>query len=135
MPRKSPPIKPDPPLQPLRIRSGWTVVFNTFFEVEPQFKSFDDTSWNFKEDMLLIDSEQHGVAIDLGWYPSFRASGSFGLVAVALKGDGADWQHPLRRLHTRSKKKVAAAIESWQEWFENHPPRRPIRARKRGQSL
>jgi hypothetical protein len=43
------------PLQPLRIPQNWKVNYNQFFDVEPKFKAFDDVSWGFGEDMLLLE--------------------------------------------------------------------------------
>src|SRR5438105_712067 len=88
----------EPPLQPPRIPSGWSVRWNNFFEVEPGSKSWDDNRRYFDEDMLLLENQVQGVAVDLGWYPSSRASGSFMVVAVRQSGDRYPYDHPLRRI-------------------------------------
>src|SRR5258705_2985476 len=116
----------DPPLQPLRIPSGWSVKWNKFYDVEPKFKSYDQLSWCFDEDMLYIINDWLQVAVDLGWYPSFKSPGSFGLVAVRLDEDaskpGASRESPLRKFRTRSKEKVVRTLERWMEWYANQKP-------------
>src|SRR4051812_7143431 len=93
-----------PPLQPLRIPTGWSVEWNTFFEVEPKFKSYDRISWNFGQDMLLLSNERVKVAIDLGWYPSYRSPGMFRMMAARIYDDQeqsvAAWDNPLRQRRT-----------------------------------
>ena len=125
----------EPPLQPLRIPTGWEVSFNTFFEVDARFRSWDDTSYNFKEDMLLLKNRHRGVIIDLGWMPSFRSTGRFYLRAVRLlsEAEGGDWEKPMRLLETRSRRKVVTAIEDWLHWYSEHelPQRRKDEGRRR----
>jgi hypothetical protein len=115
----------EPPLQPLRIPKGWAVEWNTFFDVEPRFKSWDETSWNFKTDMLLLSNEHRGVSINLEWSPAFRAGGAFVLTAVRHvhdpeHGRSGDWDRPLKRVNTRSKRKAVATIEAWLDWYSNY---------------
>ena len=121
----------EPPLQPLRIPAGWKVEWNTFFEVEPKFKSHDQMSWNFGEDMLLITNDWIGITVEMGWYPSNRSPGIFRLVAIRNdqieKLMGLAWDDPLRELKTGSKKKVVRTVEKWLEWFGNQ---KPFRKRK-----
>ena len=138
MPRK-PKLIPDPSLQPLRIPTGWTVGWNTFFDIDPKFRTYDQTSWHFTEDMLQIESRRLGVLVDLGWRPEFRARGSFRLVATRFFEDPeygwtGDWDRPLRSLTTRSRRKVVATIENWLSWYSAHPPR-PRRVKKQGGRL
>ena len=124
----------EPPLQPLRIPTGWVVEWNTFFDVEPRFKSWDDTSWNFNTDMLLLSNEHRGVSIALEWHPAFRASGAFRLEAVRHihdpeHGISGDWEHPLKSVKTRSKRKAVTTVEAWLNWYSNHGVP-PIRRRR-----
>lgn len=74
-----------PPLQSLKIPTGWSVEFNTFYDLESNFKTHDDNSWNFSQDMLQITNQHRGVLLDLGWYPEHRASGQFKLVAIRIR--------------------------------------------------
>src|SRR5438552_3666430 len=108
----------EPPLQPLRIPSGWEVSFNTFNEIEARFASYDETSWNFKEDMLLLSNPRLAIIIDIGWRPSFRATGRFYLKAVRDLGheQGGDWEKPLRQLRTQSRRKVVETLEKWLQY-------------------
>jgi hypothetical protein len=122
---------------PLRVPSGWTVSYNTFRQVEPKFKTYDDVSWDFKEDMLVIENARYQVLLDLGWYPGHTSHGAFGLRAVRLLEEGGgDWDKPLQILRTRSSKKVVLTIERWLAWYgDGNPaplskPRRPASSRK-----
>jgi hypothetical protein len=105
----------NPPLQPLRIPSGWNVEYNTFSELDPKFRMHDDASWNFGEDMLHITNRPIQLLVDLGWYPAHRSKGRYRLKLVRLltDKDGADWDHPLEDLRTRSRRRVVAKIEEW----------------------
>jgi hypothetical protein len=123
--------KQEPPLQPLRIPTGWAVEWNTFFEAEPRFKSWDDTSWHFGRDMLLLSNDHRGVSIDLEWVPAHRASGRFVITAVRQfhdpeHGRSGDWDHPLKRMETRSKRKAVETVEAWLDWYSQQgvPPTR-----------
>src|SRR5215208_2349389 len=94
----------EPPLQPLRIPTGWLVEWNTFFDAQPPSDIQDDLMWEFSQDMLLISNEWVGVVLELGWYPTLRR-GSFGLVALRKekirKLAGLAWDDPERELITR----------------------------------
>ena len=120
--KQSTPKSSPPPRQPLRLPPGWAVHWNTFYEIEARFKSWDDTSWNFSEDMFLAENEFRGVMIDLGWIHSFRANGHFVLRAVRrADGEHYNWDRPLRTITTRSKRKVVNTLENWLEWYASHP--------------
>jgi hypothetical protein len=115
----------DPPLQPLRLPPGWAVDWNTFFEVEARFKSWDQVSMNFAEDMLLLINDYRGVYISLDWFPAHGASGAFFLRAVRQihhpeHGRCGDWSRPLKQMKTRSRRKAVETIEAWLEWYAVH---------------
>lgn len=101
------------PLQPLRIPIGWLVEWNTFSEAEASFSTYDDLSWEFSEDMLLLTHRGAHVAIDLGWRPGHRADGAFVLTAARMRGDSTDWDNPLKQLRSRSKEQVVKVLEDW----------------------
>lgn len=135
-------------LQPLRLPQGWAVLYNQFLDVEPRFKTHDDVSWDFGEDILLMENTDAVVMVALGWYPSHRSTGRFSLVVAELRdGDngtrGADWDKPLRELQTRSKRKLVATLEDWVDWYSNRELveepkarlRRWRRSRPRGQAI
>ena len=111
-------------LQPLRIPSGWTVNYNEFKEIEPEFETFDDRSGEFKEDILQLVHPRAGVIVDLGWYPQHQRRGRFTLLAVRINDDdqAGEWDRPLERMRTRSKQKVVRTIESWLVKFVMSPP-------------
>ena len=78
----------EPRLQPLRIPNGWRVEFNDLREVEPIFNTYDDTSWFFREDLLLLHNVHWNLMIDLGWYPDADATGTFALrLGLTMKSD------------------------------------------------
>jgi hypothetical protein len=129
----------EPPLQALRIPTGWRVGWNRFFDVEPEFKTYDQASGNFDEDILQMENEWAGVLIDLGWYPSCKWPGAFRLVVIRRYEDHdqmcMSWDKPLRSLRTRSKEKVVRTLERWLEWYAEHfvkgERREPAKGRKR----
>ena len=106
-------------LQPLRIPSGWKIVFNNFFILDPsQNIDSDDMFWeNFVEDMLYIVYERSfkkdnvtytkQIAVDLGWYPEMDVNGKFALYVI--KND--DWNCPLAEFRSRSQSAVTDNIE------------------------
>jgi hypothetical protein len=114
--------KRKPLLQPLRIPTGWSVEWNTFFDAEPPANHQTDLSWEFAKDMLLISNDRIGIFIELGWYPNLKG-GVFRLVAVRLY-ENADamsrsWDKPLRKLLARPKEKIVRSLEKWMEWYGN----------------
>ena len=81
-------------LQPLRIPSGWTIMFNKLENMEPKEISPEDKIWlyAYTEDILYMytnisqknnkKTEEQKLAIDLGWYPDGDPNGSFRLLAI-----------------------------------------------------
>jgi hypothetical protein len=115
----------EPPLQPLRIPTGWLVEWNTFFDAQPPLDHQNDLSWEFAQDMLLIINNHIGVVIDVDWCPNLKR-GVFRLTAVRLyENDDAmsrSWDKPLKHLHTRSKETIVRTLERWMEWYGNQKP-------------
>jgi hypothetical protein len=107
------------PLAPLRIPTGWKVAWNDLLELD--FESGElcegESIWDLKEDLLLLEHQQRGIIIDLGWYPSFNSMGSFRLVAVRIASGEADqpdeWARPIRKHECRSFGEVRETLESW----------------------
>lgn len=97
--------------------------YNSFMELDPEFKTFDDTSYEFNEDMFQAVHEGAKMIIGLGWYPAHRAAGRYGLVAVRLYPDeermSMSWYRPLMELRTRSRQTVVKAIEQWMGWYNS----------------
>ncbi|PNV60641.1 hypothetical protein C0033_17920 [Clostridium sp. chh4-2] len=109
-------------LQPIRIPSGWEVLFNNLTELEPDdVPKTADEIWNFQfvQDILYIRNRrtrkkdhkvyEHELGIDLGWYPDGDPEGFFRLVVVK---DG-DWENPLRQLESRKKAEIVSQMEEW----------------------
>ncbi len=60
------------PLQPLRVPTGWVVVYNNgLYEIDPSRDQIPPQErWLlFKEDMLLMAHERRNRVLDLGWHP------------------------------------------------------------------
>ncbi len=108
-------------MQPLRIPTGWTVLFNKLENIEPEELSNQDRTWlfTFNEDILYLYTktqrkrnnqiEEQKLGIDLGWYPDGDPNGSFQLVAIL----NDNWSFPLLQFSSRSKKDVVDMLEQW----------------------
>jgi len=99
-----------PPLQPLRIEPGWTVVINNkFCELDPRDldPNEDHWLWHFQEDTLRLVHEYYHLVLDLGWYPDGNPNGHFTLVLVK-----DDWDDPLFEHSTRDKQEIVELIET-----------------------
>ena len=104
-----------PPLQPLRIPSGWCITYNQFFAVDPDdtIEAYEGIWWNFTEDMLQLHDHAQTCLIDLGWYPSARPDGTFRLVQIPITAGDADWEQPLRTYESQSRMAIVDCLEAW----------------------
>ncbi len=94
-------------LQPLRIISGWTVAFNSFYECNPEDC---EEFWSyFNEDLLQLKHREHDLLIDLGWYPDGDRDGAYILNIVQY----GNWRKPLEVVRSRDKKLIIEKIELW----------------------
>jgi hypothetical protein len=109
--------EPDPPLQPLRIPTGWVIDWNGFLEVDPIFDVGEVESIGFGEDLLQISDKTRSILLDLGWYPSGDPNGEYRLVAIRRHSDEdemrASWDRPLRSLASRSRMEIVRVLEEW----------------------
>ena len=108
-------------LQPLRIPTGWTMLFNKSEDIEPEELQEQDKRWLFLfiEDILHMYAnlhrkknkklEEQKLGIDLGWYPDGEPTGSFRLVAVL----DSNWDFPLLEFSSRRKVEIVKTIEKW----------------------
>jgi hypothetical protein len=105
------------PRQALRIPGGWMVEHNDLFETEPSFSTFEDISWDFGEDILLLSNKNRGLVISLGWLPAHNEVGAFQLLEVQLCEDSEKmpdaWSAPLKQFISRSKSDVVGTLEEW----------------------
>jgi hypothetical protein len=102
----------DIPLQPLRIPSGWMVIFNDgFYEIDPLAEAIpaDKHIWFFKEDMLLLQNAHYNRLLDVGWYPSGNLER--GEYALRLHEGEADTRRQLHEFRTRDRLTLVAEIE------------------------
>lgn len=100
-------------LQPLRIQSGWSFLYNKLEDLEPDDLSEDNPAWLFTlvQDILYMRKENlnQKVAIDLGWYPEGDPHGAYRLVAVL---DDA-FLNPILEFTSRSTKEIVDTLEYW----------------------
>lgn len=113
------PLLPNPPLQPLRIPSGWQIAYNQFFDVEPDSatEACSESWWHFNEDMLQLTNVQRGLLLDLGWYPEHQPDECFRLVLIQFTSNEDDmiaaWNHPFAAYESSSRHDVVMTIEAW----------------------
>lgn len=108
-------------LQPLRIPSGWTIMFNKLEDLEVETLSEEDTAWLtvFVEDIMHLykknkrkrkkQIEEQTISIDLGWYPDGDVNGSFRLIALL----NHNWDEPLLEFSSRNKDEIVQTLEHW----------------------
>lgn len=73
-------------LQPLRIPTGWTVRWNSFYTIDPADLASDDVQWLLDEDLLQMSQEHFNRVLDVGWYPALNVlKGTYAL--VVYEGD------------------------------------------------
>jgi hypothetical protein len=106
-----PPISQEIPLQPLRIPSGWNLMFNNgLYEIDPLPELWTDESpwWLFKEDMLQMCHDRFNRLLDVGWHPEGDlVNGHYRLVIYIGDFRG----ELLYELNTRDRLKLVNAIE------------------------
>lgn len=93
-----------PPLQPLRIPSGWVVQSNDFREADPSPQSID--ALLLREDLLQLKHRKTGVLLDVGWYGDAE-SGEFAI--YVHQGDFLG--ESLHEFRSRDRLAVVAEIE------------------------
>lgn len=108
-------------LQPLRIPSGWTIMFNKLEDLDVETLSEEDTAWLtvFVEDIMYLykknkrkrkkQIEEQTISIDLGWYPDGDVNGSFRLIALL----NHNWEEPLLEFSSRNKDEIVQTLEHW----------------------
>ncbi|MDH6369031.1 hypothetical protein CA600_29820 [Paenibacillus sp. VTT E-133280] len=99
-------IKMSLQLVPLNIPSDWTVVWNHFYEINPD--DFHDDSfpyvWELHEDIFYFRNEKTGLILDLGWYPAMRSEGAYtlNLVKIGDEETGPEyWANPILKYCSR----------------------------------
>lgn len=103
-------------LMPLYLFSGWIVVKNVFFDVEPpQSGETSENEQYFGEDLLALkynkgtyDVEAHNASeplyyIWLGWYPEYSVEGHYVLTASCN-------DEMIARFEARDRKKINRVI-------------------------
>lgn len=105
-------------LVPLRIPTGWKVNLNDFTESFPDRFTDDNYEhrWEFKEDIMKLESNYKKRVIDLGWYPEFDADGQYTLMLVDVSeenGEGSFYWNKLIEYRSRSIEEIRMKIEEF----------------------
>lgn len=95
-------------LQPLRIQGGWKVEYNSFTEYDIE-KHGESDLFELNEDLLRLYNEKANLMIDLGWYPAYDVDGNYVLELIK----NFEWDRPLKRVVSKSKKEIVSDIEKW----------------------
>ena len=96
------------PLQPLRVPTGWMVVFNDLHEIDAADVTEDDRYAFLKEDLLLMAQEHFNRQLDVGWYPEGDSvDGAYRFRLLEGSFDG----RLLCDLRTRDLAELVAGIE------------------------
>lgn len=103
-------------MQPLRIPTGWNVVWNRLEDIEPETLPENSKGWlDFSQDILFLSKiikrrkSEETIGIDLGWYPDCDPEGSFRLDVIK----NGDWEHPFLTFSSRSKAEIVEKMEEW----------------------
>lgn len=98
-------------LQPLRIPTGWHVVYNDgLWEIDPDAELIpaDERSWIFKEDMLQMIQAHFNRLLDVGWYSEGDVAGGHYELAI-YEGDFKG--RLLNKFKTRDRLTLVREIE------------------------
>ncbi|MCR5122533.1 MAG: hypothetical protein K6B74_08960 [Ruminococcus sp.] len=96
-------------LQPLRIPSGWTVIYNSFSEYAPLTDSPEGLD-ELNEDMFQAQNER--LITDPGRYPETDICGSYVLLLGSRKAE-RPFERPLAVFKSRSKAETVKKLEEW----------------------
>jgi hypothetical protein len=107
-------------LVPLRIPSGWTVVFNAFVEIEDA-RALDEAEREALLSQDLLQLRAGDLILDLGWGPEGDAGGRYRLELAR-----GDWDETLLRLEHPSAALMRDAIDLC--LGQARPRRRPVLA-------
>ncbi|MED3728297.1 hypothetical protein [Priestia filamentosa] len=93
---------------PLRLPSGWKVLYNTCINIDPDTLNEKDDQWlNFTDELLFLGYDDGRILIDIGWEPEASPDGYYSLGLVI----DDDWENLEKLLHIRRPEKLVEAIE------------------------
>lgn len=101
-------------LQPLIIPTGWTVVWNQFYDVEPGADLLieglpDGEVWElFLQNLLQLKYPHRNLILDLGWIPEANPHGNYQLELIKNE----EWEYPIVTFKSINKKKIVDKINS-----------------------
>jgi hypothetical protein len=94
-----------PRLVPLRIPAGWTVVVNSFVEIDdPHALGQAERDALLSQDLLQLRAGD--LILDLGWTPDGDADGAYRLELVR-----GDWEETLLRFQAPAAETMRHAVE------------------------
>lgn len=93
-----------PPLQPLRIPAGWTVVFHDFREVDATPEAI--AAMIVREDLLQLSHRSPARVVDVGWYGTGEDA-AFTVVCIEPDFSG----RTLESVRTRDRQVAVATVE------------------------
>lgn len=102
-------------LQPLRISTGWNVIWNQFFDIYPNSKikveglPNDDVLELFTQDLLQLKNEKRNLLLDLGWIPEANPDGAYELTLI----HNEDWVNPVTTYKSKDKDDIVDQINLW----------------------
>ncbi len=106
-------------LQRLRIPGAKMVMWNKFYELEPNELDYESEFWKyFSEDMLYVTSARCGCStnkyiLDLGWYPEGDPKGTFILYII----ENDNWLKPREVYESRILSDITLKIEEYLEKY------------------
>ena len=99
-------------LQPLIIPTGWTVVWNQFYDVEPGADLLieglpdGDVRELFVQNLLQLKYPHHNLILDLGWIPEANLNGNYQLALIKNE----DWEYPIVTFESMNKEEIVNKI-------------------------
>jgi HEAT repeat protein len=94
--------------------------WNNLRAIDPESLVAGDPDWElFGADLLLLEQDRTGLALDVGWNPEASPDGQYTVLLIR----GTDWSAPLERFRTRSLESLLKRVE---EVLANPPVVEPV---------